>query len=1093
MFGVEEAQRACIKMLESGPAAGVIGTKALCDSIGLGNAIAFDMGGTTAKAGVIHHGEVLMTGSALIGGYATGLPVQIPMIDIQEVGTGGGSIARVGTGALHVGPESAGAQPGPVCYGLGGTEPTITDANLVLGRLGADRFLGGEMRLDLDGAKRALDERVAKPLGLDLTQAADGILRIATTKMSHMVRWVTTERGLDAADFALVAYGGAGPLHAAMVARELRIAKVVIPRAPGHFSAYGMLVADLRRDFVNTWFTPLAEASFRRHGRRSTPRWSGAGATAVCRKHARGRRDQPCSARPTCAMSGRSTPSPSSCRSSCSAPQDRDGIKQRFDAVHETRYGYSAPGEKAEIVSLRSAVTGLLRKPAFEPIATGGAEPPRRRFAATRRSISPKPGATSIRRPMTAPGCVAGNRIAGPALIEEYASTTVVHPGDYRHGRCLRRPGHRDSAELSMDAELKSKGPHSQVAQAEQRIDPVTTEIVRNGLVAATEEMKTNLMRTAYNMIIYEALDFTVGLFDAQGNTVSIGLGLPMFIRGMSDTMKTKLAHYGVENLDPGDILLTNDAYITGSHLNHMTFTVPIFCDGELVAFSCCMAHWPDVGGTLDGATTDIYSEGLQMPIVKIYRKGVPNDELISDHQDQRAAARARDGRLPRPDRGGQDRRAALPRDARQIRPRCRARRHRSDHGPQRGRVAGARRAKFPTASTRRNRSWTTTACGSAQRVPIRVRVVVKGDQMTVDLTDVSKQVAGFYNSGETAGRSCCQVAFKCLTSALDLPINDGQFRALEIVLPPGRVVSALKPAAMRMWMTYPMTVIDTIFKALAPAIPDQVMAGHHADLVVGRINGRRPKDDSFYIYLGGLIGGGWGAKHDSDGSNSTIAMNDGDTHNGPSRAGRGEVSAAGRALRAAAGFRRRRALPRRARLRAGGAGAPRHPLQLADGPGQVQAVGARGRALRLGNRVAIHRFGKTEEQRFHNGKALNQVLHAGDAYVLRSGGGGGFGSPLDRDLAALARDVRCGYVTTEAAEKDYGAVFLDGTNKLDVAATEQRRAEMRAQGLPHDEPIADTGVPPPAPAHVHTHDHEHEKLTEEERVALAMTGRCCS
>jgi N-methylhydantoinase A len=205
LFGVEEAQSACIRMLESGPAAGIIGTKALCDRIGLKNAIAFDMGGTTAKAGVIHGGDVLMTGGALIGGYATGLPVQIPMIDIQEVGTGGGSIARAEMGALHVGPESAGAQPGPVCYGLGGAEPTITDANLILGRLGADRFLGGEIKLDVEGARRALEARVAKPLGLDLTAAADGILRIATTKMSHMVRWVTTERGLDAADFTLVA------------------------------------------------------------------------------------------------------------------------------------------------------------------------------------------------------------------------------------------------------------------------------------------------------------------------------------------------------------------------------------------------------------------------------------------------------------------------------------------------------------------------------------------------------------------------------------------------------------------------------------------------------------------------------------------------------------------------------------------------------------------------------------------------------------------------------------------------------------------------------------------------------------------------
>src|SRR6478672_10647116 len=159
-------------------------------------------------------------------------------------------------------------------------------------------------------------------------------------------------------------------------------------------------------------------------------------------------------------------------------------------------------------------------------------------------------------------------------------------------------------------------------------VDPITAEIVRSALVAITDEMKTNLMRTAYNMIIYEALDFTVGLFDADGNTVSIGLGLPMFIRGLSDAIKAKLAHYGKENIRPGDILLTNDSYIMGSHLNHMIFTLPIFWEGELVAFSSSMAHWQDVGGTLRGTTEDIYSEGLQLPIVKIFKRGQQDREL---------------------------------------------------------------------------------------------------------------------------------------------------------------------------------------------------------------------------------------------------------------------------------------------------------------------------------------------------------------------------------------------------------------------------------------------------------------------------------
>ena len=351
-----------------------------------------------------------------------------------------------------------------------------------------------------------------------------------------------------------------------------------------------------------------------------------------------------------------------------------------------------------------------MRKPPFEPIAAGGADAAGGRLRGTRPVYFAEAGGHVDTPTYDRARLVAGNRIAGPALIEEYASTTV------RASRRHRRRSTPSAISSSRSCGADAWTPHSKprAGLPRYRTDPVTTEIVRNGLIAATEEMKTNLMRTAYNMIIYEALDFTVGLFDAEGNTVSIGLGLPMFIRGMSDTVKAKLEHYGVENIEPGDILLTNDAYITGSHLNHMTFTVPIFHDGELVAFSCCMAHWPDVGGTLDGATTDIYSEGLQMPIVKIYRKGVPNEELVAIIRSNVRLPGARDGRLPRPDRRGEDRRAALPRDDREIRPRRRARRHRGDHGPQRGASRARACARFPTASTRPNRSWTTTASRSA-------------------------------------------------------------------------------------------------------------------------------------------------------------------------------------------------------------------------------------------------------------------------------------------------------------------------------------------------------------------------------------------
>ncbi len=620
--------------------------------------------------------------------------------------------------------------------------------------------------------------------------------------------------------------------------------------------------------------------------------------------------------------------------------------------------------------------------------------------------------------------------------------------------------------------------------------DPVITEIIRNGLIAATEEMKTNLMRTAYNMIIYEALDFTVGLFDAQGNTVSIGLGLPMFIRGMSDTVKTKIEHFNGD-LDPGDILLTNDAYITGSHLNHMTFTVPIFHDGKVIAFSCCMAHWPDVGGTLDGSTTDIFSEGLQMPIVKIYRKGVQSEELTSiiktnvrlperamgDFRAQIAAVKTGERRfLELIRKYGHD---AVVGGIEAI----------MDHSEA---VTRARVSEIPDGVYVAESFMDDDGITVGQRVPISVKVEVKGDQMIIDLTEVSKQVGGFYNSGATAGRSCCQVAFKCVTSALDLPINDGQFRALDIILPPGRVVSAVKPAAMRMWMTYPMTIVDTILKALEAAIPTKVAAGHHADLVVARVNGRKPKDNAFYIYIGGLIGGGWGAKHNGDGMSATIAINDGDTHNGPSE----QVEA------------KYPLLVERYALRpdSGGAGQyrgglgteqvvqARHDIRFSSQMDRVKCKpwGLNGGLSALGNSVAIHRFNQPDETHFANGKAFNQTLKPGDAYILRSGGGGGFGSPLQRDLGALQRDVRNGYVTKQSAERDYGAVFVPDSLVIDEAATTARRAEMKAQGLPEDQPIAETMAVPPVP-HDHAHDHGLDTLTDEERVALAMSGRCCT
>ncbi|MDE0049687.1 MAG: hydantoinase/oxoprolinase family protein [Rhodospirillales bacterium] len=429
LYEAEEARRHCVRMLESGPAAGVIGTRALCAALGLENAIAFDMGGTTAKAGVIYKGEALTTGAALLGGYEKALPVQIAMMDIFEVSAGGGSIARVDEdGALHVGPQSAGAAPGPACYGLGGTEPTVTDANLLLGRLGARRFLGGEMILDEETAETAMRTRVAEPLGMETIRAADGILRIATTAMSYAVKGVTTERGLDVGDFALVAYGGAGPLHASAVARELGISRVVIPRAPGLFSAFGMLFSDLRYDFVRTWFTALESAPFDEveavyramedDGRAAIAAASVAPEEVTVKRAADMR------------YVGQEHAVTVDLPMDVFENRDREAIKGYFDAMHELRYGTNAPAEKAEIVSLRTTVTGVMRKPAFETAEAGGPEPSGAARSGERAVYFDEAGGFVATPTYAREALLAGNRIQGPALVEERASTTVILPGD---------------------------------------------------------------------------------------------------------------------------------------------------------------------------------------------------------------------------------------------------------------------------------------------------------------------------------------------------------------------------------------------------------------------------------------------------------------------------------------------------------------------------------------------------------------------------------------------------------------------------------------------------------------------------------------
>jgi N-methylhydantoinase A len=429
LFPVEHARRDCIRMLESGPAAGVIGAQAICAQLGMPDAIAFDMGGTTAKAGVISEGRPLTTGSALIGGYEKALPIQIPMMDIFEVGTGGGSIARVELGnSLRVGPQSSGSMPGPVCYGRDGTEPTVTDANLILGRLDEHNFLGGEMPLYLDLAKQAMVDKIAKPLSLDVTKAADGILRIAVTQMSLAVKAVTTERGLDAGSFTMVVYGGAGPLHASAIAREIGIRKVLIPHAPGYFSAYGMLFSDLRYDYVRSVFRRLDSLSFDEieayYKEMEDEGRAAIGASQIRPEEIVFERAA------DMRYFGQEHAVTVDLPNEFFVNKDRSAIKNHFDGVHKVRYGTSAPKEAADIVSLRVTVMGRMKKPPRNNVEVGQITPDSKALRAHKQVYFRSAG-QFVETPVYRRDLLkSGNEFEGPALVEEHASTTLVQPGD---------------------------------------------------------------------------------------------------------------------------------------------------------------------------------------------------------------------------------------------------------------------------------------------------------------------------------------------------------------------------------------------------------------------------------------------------------------------------------------------------------------------------------------------------------------------------------------------------------------------------------------------------------------------------------------
>jgi N-methylhydantoinase A len=408
-----KARREPVQTLLSGPVGGTIGGAALSRATGRPNLLCVDMGGTSFDLSLIVDGRPTVSTETEL----EGLPILMPLVDIHTIGAGGGSLAWLEAGGLRVGPQSAGADPGPACYGRGGTQPTVTDANLFLGRLDPEFFLGGRMRLDEDAAARALTA-VAGEVALDEGALAEGMLAIVNANMADAMRTITVKQGIDPRDFTLVAFGGAGPMHAAWLARELEIREVIVPWSPGTFSAWGMLQTDIRHDVVRSFYRPLAELSdadvddvYTALLAEAAESLAGEGIGAGDHYFSR-------------SADMRYVGQEYTVNVPINGSVDLGAVDGAFHDAHRVRYGHSTPGAPVEFVNLRVAGFGSVAATAtpFRP-PSDDADPVAHRRRAVFDGVEQE--AVVLHRDRLRPGAAH----KGPVVVEEQSSTTVVPPG----------------------------------------------------------------------------------------------------------------------------------------------------------------------------------------------------------------------------------------------------------------------------------------------------------------------------------------------------------------------------------------------------------------------------------------------------------------------------------------------------------------------------------------------------------------------------------------------------------------------------------------------------------------------------------------
>ncbi len=1032
----EMARRFPIRLLESGPAGGGLATALFGLTAGKPDVISFDMGGTTAKACLIQDGRAAIAPAmeaARVHRFkkGSGLPIKAPVIDMIEIGAGGGSIAELdAVGLLKVGPRSAGAAPGPACYGRGGTEPTVTDANLVLGYLDPGFFLGGRMALDKAAAEAAL-ATLAGPLKLSAAEAAWGIYSVVCESMAAAARVHLVERGADPRRYAMVGFGGAGPAHAARVARILGVSEVIIPPASGAASALGFLAAPVSFEAARSAPQVLDEGvdfgavnavldELEAQGRALLAEAGIQGDAVTVTRQAEMRLLGQVHEITVALPDGRL------------GPERLDELRRRFAEEYTRLYTHLYSGAVIQALSWRVLVAG----PAPELGLGAGDAGSNLRPAGKGRRPAYFPGGFVDAEVYDRYALRPGDRIDGPAIIEEREATTVVPPGD--------------SVEVDGSLNLRLTVGHGgqpiqlvtrdmPVDEAVRRIegDPIGLEIMWSRLTTIVEECWTTVCRTAFSLIISEAQDFAIEILDRTGQPVAHSpRGMPVFNLTLPMAVQAMLERFPPDTLEPGDVLITNDPWLCAGHLFDIAVVTPVFRDGELVGMLGTVGHVSDIGGTKDSLRArEIFEEGIQIPPMKLFRGGEPNEDFFTLFAEN----------VRNPNQVLGDLHALVAANA----------------------IGGQRllefMAEYGLADLQALARVVQTKAETAMRDAIRavpdgvytgaisnnslgkvetfpVRIEVRGDQIEVDFDGAPPQLPqGGLNCTLSYTAAHATYPLKCLLTPT-VRGNAGCYRPFTVKAPEGSMLNCTKPAAVNLRTRTGWYIAPNIFKALARALPDKVQAFTGLPVSV-TFYGRDRDGRSYSDHL--FMGGGQGGSAAGDGKSSLLY---------PTSAANTSVEL----------FETRAPIlvVEKAYLTdSGGAGAHRGGLgqvvkarRLADdGPETLasvypEGVGTRTEGL-FGGRtggdvrgVLVDPAG-TVVKDYGSGQ-LATLTGSDEIVEVRLAGGAGYGNPLDRPVDLVARDLQDGYVSRDSAERDYGCV-LDGDG-IDAAATEARRRQLK-------------------------------------------------